>query len=213
MNYKAAALLLIAGILIFPFSAASIFQEKDESLYTFKAHIVGPLKSSYTVYEYSLAEAIEGVYPEKEIILVTSMILTEGDIQSMQQQNEVWIKGRLLTEDYVCGTHEMYPDVTHVYVIQVKGVLWPEQIYMFKTLLKSPVTGLVAPSYIWFYLVVENPSIHTFEQFSVLVMKTVLVYAAIFSVIRYRTEKWIVMCIILAYALMTMMISIPELFY
>ena len=211
MNYKAATLLLIAVIFIFPFSAASIFQEKDESLYTFKAHIVNPLESPYTVYEYSLAEAIEGVYPDEDIVLVSNMILTEGDVQSMQQ--EVWIRGRLLTKDYLCGTHDMYSHVTHVYVIQVKGILWPEQIYLFKTLLKSPVTSLVTPSYIWFYFVVENPSVHTFLQSSMLVLKTILVYAVIFSVIHYRTEKWVVICIILVYTLMTMILSMPEFLY
>ena len=212
MNYKASTLLLIAGILIFPFLAANIFQEKDESLYTFKAHIVNTLESPYTVCGYSLAEALEGIYPDEDIILVTNMILTEGNVQSMQQ-NEVWIKGRLLTKDYVCGTHDMYSDVTHVYVIQVKGVLWPEQIYLFKTLLKSPVTSLITPSYIWFYFVVENPSVHTWVQSSILILKTILVYAVIFFTIRYCKEKWIVLCIVLVYMLMAMILSIPELLY
>jgi hypothetical protein len=213
MNCKAAALLLIVGLLIFPFAAATAFQKRDETLYTFRARIINTLESPYTVYEYSLAEAIEGVYPDEDIILVTNMILTEGNVQSMQQQNKVWIKGRLLTDDYLCGTHDMYSNVTHMYVIQVKGIFWPEQVYMAKTLLKSPVTNLVTPSYIWFYFVVENPSIHTFVQSSILVMKTILVYAAIFSVIRYCTEKWIVLCIVLVYTLITMILSIPELLY
>lgn len=214
MNPRVAALLLIIAVLIFPFFIVSTVQKEEPALYTFKARIIEPLESSYTVYRYSLAEAVEGTYPDAEVILIISMIHTEGELHTTLENREVWIKGRLLTEDDLCEKHYVYPDHAHIYALQVKtSILWPDQIALLKTLYKSPVATLPVPSYILFYLLLENPSNHTPQTFFILLVKTLLVYVTIFLLIAHRTKKWNLLLTLSAYTLLAMILTVPELLY
>jgi len=214
MSSKTLVLFLIFAVLIFPFFIVSTVQKEEPALYTFRAHIIEPLESSYSVYRYFLAEAVEGTYPDAEVILVINMIHTEGELHTTRENNEVWIKGRLLTEDDLCEKHYVYPDHAHIYALQVKtSILWPDQIALLKALYKSPVATLPVPSYILFYLLLENPSSHTPQTFFILLVKTLLMYVTIFLVIAHRTKKWNLLLILLIYTLLAMILTVPELLY
>lgn len=213
MNRKATVLLLITIVLILPLLAVHIIQKEDPTLYTFKAQIIEPLESPYTVYEYFRVKAVEGTYPDSDIILVINMILTEGS-HIPEPTHEPWIQGRLLPENFLCEKHYSFPHYTHVYALQVKdGIFWPDQIIKLKKIYQSPVTTLPTPSFMWFYLFIENPLIHTPKMSFILIGRTVLVYAALFLVIKNRTKGWNIFIVLLVYALFAMISTVYELIY
>ena len=217
MNHRSTALLLSIAIAVFPLSASFMVHQDDPTLYEFKAHIIEGLDSPYTVYQYMLAEPGEGkrVHQDSQIVLVINKILTEGGSNfAPEKNNEIWIQGRLLTEDYLCERHAQFPEYTHIYVLQIKnGVFWPDQIAFLKAVYTSPVTSLPVPSYIWFYFLFQGPWGRTPKMNVILFLKAISVYVAVFLIISNYTKKWKIIVIVLAYALLMMILTVPELLY
>ena len=222
-NYIIAALIL--GFVIFPvvviqFTLAKSEQGTDTPQYVFKARIreqLGETNTSVNVYDgvkitryqYFLVETLDGTTPDTEfVILIVNQDVTRGYSNvKLDINQEFWGHGYLMDPDLYehLGDEYIFFEHPQVQLYQVKGtLLWPDQIPPLKLLYQAPIARLTAPYYLWAFPQMDEFTTRNYVAF---IIQTVLIIGTIVLAIKKREDKGTLVIILLAFILLTMVIS------
>jgi len=209
MNLKIAILLLIIAIILVPLLVVQIIQTDSPQQYVFKSRIIEKLDETLNGIQYSLVEHIEGSSPETEFVVATDRPYSRGLSKvNLEKGQELWMQGKLMTRDTFGGEEYPYFGRPQIYVSQIKDRgFWPDQITELRLLYRSPITSPLAPVYLWFFLFSGEGAF--LRPFLVLIAQTISIFAAIFLVVKNRKKPWNLVLILLSYAFLVMILTIP----
>jgi len=114
-----------------------------------------------------------------------------------------------MTPEQFPGEQYLFFGRPQIYVRQIKGaLLWPDQVTELKILYLAPITRLLAPGYVVLYPFMEEFTLINYITFLV---QTLVIAITIVLIIKKRENPEDIVTILLAYALVTMIVTVPML--
>lgn len=208
MKVRIAIITLIIVIVALPLFVVQIIPTDSPEPYVFKSRIIEKLDETLGgTLQYLLVEYFEGNAPASEFVVAISSSYGRGFSNAdLEENEELWMQGSLMTPDVYFGEHYLFFDRPQIYVRQIKGeVFWPDQITELRILWASPTTSLSAAIFVWVFPFSEE---FQREAFLILITKTILICATIYFLISYKKKPWHIALTILAYAFLTMILTV-----
>lgn len=201
---------LILAIVVVPLVAIQTTPIDDPLAYEFKVRIREKLgETENGRLQYFLVDQLEGKALDAEFVVMVDSSVTRGlsNIELGPHQ-EFWGFGGLMSKLDYFGDQYLFFDRPQIYVVQIRGTLfWPTQITELKQFYWAPFINVVrAP-----VLTVLFPGMEEFElsTYLALIVQTIVLAATIVLVIKNRKDKWTVLAILLTYALLVIVFTIP----
>ena len=210
MVFKEIIILMVA-ILLFPLLVIQIIPTDSPEPYIFQARFNELLGETMDgKLRYYLVEFIDGISPSPEFVVTIDLDYSRGSsTENIEKDRELWMQGSLMTPEIYYGEQYLFFDIPQLYIRQIKnGVLWPDQLTELRILYLSPVNSLLSPVHLPFYLISEEFSL---VGFLVLIGKTAIVVLTGYLTIKRCTEWRFIIKILLAYALLAIIFTIPVL--
>jgi hypothetical protein len=206
---RAPVALLAALVVLVPVLLVHLIPTDSVEPFQFRAHLVEELgRSSNGQLQYYRVEAIEGVAPAPIAAIALDRSYSRGvEPVEVGLGFDAWFQGSLMTPDVYYGEQYLFFGLPQIYVRQVKsGLLWPDQWSGMRVLYLSPLETLAAPLQIPF--LVRSDSF-TPKILAVLVARCVLIAATAFVAVRRRLRGARLAATLLAYALASILVSVP----
>lgn len=207
-----AVIFLLIPILILPFLVIQFVQTDSPQPYVFKAKIIEKLDETLNgKLQYFSVEHIEGNSPNITFVIAVDKAYSRGLSNIvLENDGELWMQGSLMTREVFYGEQYLFFDLPQIYVRQIKDKgFWPDQITELKILYISPFSSLLIPLLLLSCIFIQGCALET--NFLNLIGKTILVFVAVFLLVKYRKRSWSIVLIFLIYALLAMMLTIPVL--
>ena len=223
MNRKQVIGGLILAIVIFPFvviqfTLAKAEQGAEDPRYIIHAQIremLGETETLMTKFQYFLVEKLAGDAPATEFVVLISTGrggLTRGlSNVKLESNQEFWGHGFFMDPARYenMGDEYIFFGLPQVYLWQIKGtLLWPDQTTALKLLYQAPIARLTALYYVVAFPLMDE---FTLRHYVAFIAQTVLIVATIVLAVKKREDKWNLLLIVLAYILLTMLITSPVL--
>ena len=204
-------IILTVAILLFPLVFVQIVPTDSPEPYIFQAkfnELLGETMGGKLRY-YSV-ESIDGISPSPEFVVTIDLDYSRGSsTESIEKDRELWMQGSLMTPEIYFGEQYLFFDLPQLYIRQIKNsILWPDQLTELRILYLSPVNSLLSPIQLPFYLFSEEFSL---VGFLVLIGKTAIVVSTGYLSMKNRTEWRSVIKIMLTYALLAIIFTVPVL--
>ena len=204
-------IILTVAILLFPLVFVQIVPTDSPEPYIFQARFNELLGETMCgKLRYYSVESIDGISPSPEFVVTIDLDYSRGSsTESIEKDRELWMQGSLMTPEIYFGEQYLFFDLPQLYIRQIKNsILWPDQLTELRILYLSPVNSLLSPIQLPFYLISEEFSL---VGFLVLIGKTAIVVSTGYLAMKNRTEWRFVIKIMLTYALLAIIFTVPVL--
>jgi len=204
-------IILTVAILLFPLVFVQIVPTDSPEPYIFQARFNELLGETMCgKLRYYSVESIDGISPSPEFVVTIDLDYSRGSsTESIEKDRELWMQGSLMTPEIYFGEQYLFFDLPQLYIRQIKNsILWPDQLTELRILYLSPVNSLLSPIQLPFYLFSEEFSL---VGFLVLIGKTAIVVSTGYLAMKNRTEWRFVIKIMLTYALLAIIFTVPVL--
>jgi len=204
-------IILTVAILLFPLVFVQIVPTDSPEPYIFQARFNELLGETMCgKLRYYSVESIDGISPSPEFVVTIDLDYSRGSsTESIEKDRELWMQGSLMTPEIYFGEQYLFFDLPQLYIRQIKNsILWPDQLTELRILYLSPVNSLLSPIQLPFYLISEEFSL---VGFLVLIGKTAIVVSTGYLSMKNRTEWRSVIKIMLTYALLAIIFTVPVL--
>jgi len=196
-------------VLVLPPIIVHLIPTDTPEPYVFEATVGEELgRSTNGQLVYFDVDPVRGRYPDARMAIAIDRSYTRGaSPEEVATAGRLWLQGSLMTPEVFYGEQYLFFGKPQVYIRQVKtGMLWPDQVTELKILYLSPVTTLAAPFQLPFLIRSEEM---TGRVLAVLLARLTLVAVMAVIVIRRAKRKEDVLVPVLAYAVITILVTAP----
>jgi len=117
------------------------------------------------------------------------------------------MQGNIMTQDVFYGEQYLFFDYPQIYVSQIKDKgLWPNQKTELRIMYTAPIRNISSVVSVWIFPFIEEFSPDTF---TVLIAQATVVIATIVLLVKRWKNKQHITLIILSYALVMILLTIP----
>ncbi|MBN1856163.1 MAG: hypothetical protein JW846_04345 [Dehalococcoidia bacterium] len=200
---------IAATTVLLPLIVVPLIPSDSVSPYSFEATLTSQLgQSSNEQLVYYEAQVAQGEAPADIVVVALDLNYTRGlDDVAHETGSTGWFRGSLMTPEVFYGEQYLFFGIDEVYVSQVKtGVFWPNQVTELRILYLSPLTTVFAPIQIPFILRSDSLSSRIIGT---LLARCALLFATAIFVRRRRSETASVLLILLIYAVIAMLLTLP----
>jgi len=213
MNQKAVTGTLVFVLIIFPLSVIqfTLTDEKEEpSQYMFKVKIIQKLDESLEgKLQYFFVRLLDGEGPSEEFVILIDYWTTRDqiDLTLIEPNIEFWGIGSIMTPEVFYEDHYLFFGHPQLYTWQIKGrIFWPDQATELRLLYQAPIRAILSPVHVIFY---PSQDGFTLSNYLAIIAQTIVLFSTIFLLIKKRKVTPKVIQILLGYAILTMIFTIP----
>ena len=205
---KIISLILGISIITIPLIVIKAIPSDSTAQYNCKVAITEDFGSSLKgKLKYYLVRNIEGDSPSEFVATLDSSYTRGLSRITLNTGEEVWMQGNIMTQDVFYGEQYLFFNYPQIYVSQIKDEgLWPNQKTELRIMYTAPIRNISSVVSVWIFPFIEEFSPDTF---TVLIAQATVVIATIVLLVKRWKNKQHITLIILSYALVMILLTIP----
>jgi len=196
-------------VLIVPLIIIQVIPTDNPQSYVFRVRISSKLDETANGHrQYFFVEWLEGDEMAPAFVVLIDSAYTRSRFNVVLEPNqEFWCQGNLIKPGE--GLDLPYMSMPQYYVRQIKGpILWPDQVTELKLLYLAPILRLIDPPFVVLFPFMEE---FTLRTYLILIVQTIVIITTVYLIVKNRHNPRNRILIMLAYILLTMILTIPRL--